>query len=284
MTNFNLKVKVRKAKNQQQTLDYFHNKKLEEFGQEKKNLEKYKKLINTYTKELNLLNKINTKKLTDEQFEQKFELIDKINNLKKIIKNIQSENTEYDYFLNVGDLLYEYYDKDDNNKDKTSQNSIIDFFNKNSNSNNNNSSFTSLKAELLDNYLSTLDNKYKKLKFDEKNEFCSNCNEQLKLNYMEGINICECCGEQFFILIDSDKPNYKEPTNESTYFAYKRINHYNEFSVICFLQLKKLYKSLYINFILQFIKLYKIDLYNIKLYNEQQFIKLWRNLLYNKFN
>ena len=42
MTNFNLKVKVRKAKNQQHTLDYFHNKKLDEFDNEKKNIEKYK--------------------------------------------------------------------------------------------------------------------------------------------------------------------------------------------------------------------------------------------------
>ena len=57
MTNFNLKVKVRKAKNQQKTLDYFHNKKLDEFNNEKKNIEKYKKIINNYTKELNELNK-----------------------------------------------------------------------------------------------------------------------------------------------------------------------------------------------------------------------------------
>ena len=231
MTNFNLKVKVRKPKNQQKTLDYFHNKKLDEFDNEKKNIEKYKKLITNYTKELNLLNKISNKKLTDEQFEKKFDLIDKINNLKKQIKNIQTSNSEYDYFLNVGELLYEYYDKDDN-KDKSSKNSIIDFFNKNPNSSSSSSSssssFSSIKAELLDNYLSTLDNKYKKGKIDEHTEICTVCNTQLKLNYMEGINVCENCGEQFFILIDSDKPNYKEPTNESTYFAYKRINHYNE--------------------------------------------------------
>ena len=45
---------------------------------------------------------------------------------------------------------------------------------------------------------------------------------------MEGIRICTCCGEQNNILIDSEKPNYKEPTYESNYFAYKRINHFNE--------------------------------------------------------
>ena len=36
------------------------------------------------------------------------------------------------------------------------------------------------------------------------------------------------CGEQNFILIDSDKPSYKDPPREVSYFAYKRINHFNE--------------------------------------------------------
>jgi hypothetical protein len=29
-------------------------------------------------------------------------------------------------------------------------------------------------------------------------------------------------------LIDSDKPSYKDPPREVTYYAYKRINHFNE--------------------------------------------------------
>ena len=30
------------------------------------------------------------------------------------------------------------------------------------------------------------------------------------------------------ILIDSDKPSYKEPPKEVQYYSYKRINHFNE--------------------------------------------------------
>ena len=30
------------------------------------------------------------------------------------------------------------------------------------------------------------------------------------------------------IIIDSDKPSYKDPPREISYFAYKRINHFNE--------------------------------------------------------
>ena len=29
-------------------------------------------------------------------------------------------------------------------------------------------------------------------------------------------------------MIDSDKPSYKDPPKEISYFAYKRINHFNE--------------------------------------------------------
>ena len=67
----------------------------------------------------------------------------------------------------------------------------------------------------------------KKNKIVEEN-ICSKCNNKININYMEGISICIHCGEQYNILIDSDKPNYKEPTYESNYFAYKRINHFNE--------------------------------------------------------
>ncbi len=45
MSNFNVRVKVRKTKKQQQTLDFFHNEKMLEFEKEKKNLNKYKKKL-----------------------------------------------------------------------------------------------------------------------------------------------------------------------------------------------------------------------------------------------
>ena len=45
----------------------------------------------------------------------------------------------------------------------------------------------------------------------------------------DGIQICENCGNQQNILIESDKPSFKDPPLEVCYFSYKRINHYNEF-------------------------------------------------------
>jgi hypothetical protein len=39
---------------------------------------------------------------------------------------------------------------------------------------------------------------------------------------------CSKCGHQEFILVDSDKPSYKDPPREVCYYAYKKINHFNE--------------------------------------------------------
>ena len=40
--------------------------------------------------------------------------------------------------------------------------------------------------------------------------------------------ICKKCGYTESIIINSDKSSYKDPPREANYFAYKRINHFNE--------------------------------------------------------
>ena len=54
------------------------------------------------------------------------------------------------------------------------------------------------------------------------------CNKEKKIIASEGIIVCTSCGIQNTIIIDSDKPSYKDPPREICYFAYKRINHFNE--------------------------------------------------------
>ena len=58
-------------------------------------------------------------------------------------------------------------------------------------------------------------------------ELCQNCNNEKILFISEGKLICTICGDESIILIDSDKPSYKDPPREVCYFAYKRINHFN---------------------------------------------------------
>jgi hypothetical protein len=39
---------------------------------------------------------------------------------------------------------------------------------------------------------------------------------------------CKDCYTIDNLIVDNDKPSYKDPPNEITYFSYKRINHLNE--------------------------------------------------------
>ena len=177
------------------------------------------------------------KNLTDDEIDYKLQLKDEIETIKVNINNIENNKEEYDYLLKVGDILFEYYednidDIDVNNTENENSNiNLLEFFNKKKKNsinkpNNNN---TSKKGQLLDEYLNLVDGTYDldNIKIIADN-ICEKCNTELIINYMEGIRICTCCGEQNNILIDSEKPNYKEPTYESNYFAYKRINHFNE--------------------------------------------------------
>lgn len=57
---------------------------------------------------------------------------------------------------------------------------------------------------------------------------CAECEKEMVFSANEAIFTCTECGFQQFILVDSDKPSYKDPPREVSYYAYKRINHFNE--------------------------------------------------------
>lgn len=247
-TSFNYKKKNRKISKNTNTLDYLHNKKIELINNKKKNLKTYKKELEDVQKKYN--NICSKKNLTETELDEKFNLYDQINNLKKSIQFIEDNKEEDEYLLNVGNILFEYYNNDSDltnntnelnnitstknttselqidstNSSKNSSNSLLNYFDKKCVVNN-----VSTKGQLLDDYLNIIDNTHesKKNKIIDEN-ICTKCNNKININYIEGISICIHCGEQYNILIDSDKPNYKEPTYESNYFAYKRINHFNE--------------------------------------------------------
>ena len=220
-SSFNYKKKIRKSNVINNTLDYIHTKKIEDINKEKNKLNEYKKTLTDYNKQY--INLIKKKHLSDVELDKKLFLYDNIEELKQNIKNIENNKEEKEYLLKVGDILFEYYD-DNTINDVNPNKNLLDFFNKNTSNNN-----ISRKGKLLDEYLNIIDNtyEYKNIK-TIKDNICEKCSGNITLNYIEGISICLDCGEQYSILIDSDKPNYKEPTYESNYFAYKRINHFNE--------------------------------------------------------
>lgn len=55
---------------------------------------------------------------------------------------------------------------------------------------------------------------------------CPVCDTEMLFN--ETFLDCSECGYREYILIDSEKPSYKDPPREMSYYAYKKINHLNE--------------------------------------------------------
>jgi hypothetical protein len=56
----------------------------------------------------------------------------------------------------------------------------------------------------------------------------SSCNGVFVLSNIDSTLQCTTCGYTENVIIDCEKGSYNEPPKESNYFAYKRINHFNE--------------------------------------------------------
>ena len=184
------------------------------------------------------------KYLSDKEISLKLELIENIKNLKKEIESIKNNEMKNSYILQTSHLLYEYFDenrvfKESDSLTNTSskKKTVLDFFGPGKktkpkkNVNKNDISSYSSKNVNVDQYLQITDDSYIKninnIPNDELDN-CLQCNVPRILDSSHGCMICPKCGCEEKILVDYDTPSYKEPPRELTYFAYKKINHANE--------------------------------------------------------
>ena len=85
------------------------------------------------------------------------------------------------------------------------------------------------KKELLDEYLRSVDKNYApKMKIDTSFYKCPCCDIEMILYSSDGVQICEKCGLEQNVIIESEKPSFKDPPIEAVFFSYKPINHFNE--------------------------------------------------------
>lgn len=257
----NIKVKNRKKSpcDNRITLDAQHNEKMKYFKELQKSLPNKKKILKQYEKEYQELINIKLENLNNSQIEKYMYYKQQIPNSKKEIEDIVNKKLENEYLLNTGELLFEYYNHIENadtitkkknikkNKINKDDKSVLDFFQmKNNSKNSDNNDFKIKETEqiqtdnkysylskgkMLDKYLDITDNRYISddncLEYN--NELCQNCLlDNMIILHCKGVIVCENCGYQSYILIDSEKPSYKDPPKEISYFAYKRINHFNE--------------------------------------------------------
>lgn len=87
------------------------------------------------------------------------------------------------------------------------------------------------RASLLEKYLMHTDRDFIKMEPAEDPEstpcsYCGSTNRTVMIH--DGYTFCNGCFTVEYVLVDHEKPSYKEPPKEITYFSYKRINHFNE--------------------------------------------------------
>lgn len=184
------------------------------------------------------------------------------NQLTRLSEELEVKNKGdriYDYLLSTGDLLFDYYDI----QDKISQGAIGAITQKSKRKPGDVlSALESAKATeaceeehieepieekkekgkgkskskslsrdvLLEQYLLKINPEYVKKtnEIDDMNGECMECGADMMFSQTDAMLYCPDCGATEFILIDSDRPSYKDPPRESSYYAYKRINHFNE--------------------------------------------------------
>lgn len=232
------------------TLDTKHKQIMRDFRNTKKSLITYKKEYDECKEKLLKLESIPNSELQASDFENRFQLNNKINELKVKIKRIEQNKDEDEYFINVSDLLYQYYDKSNETSNKNTSNMqmmnkkkkvrlITDYFDDednlvdniketNKSVNNNNMG----RGEISDKYLKCVDPSYindHMITLNHNIDICKNCFVERTIIRNEGILLCDKCHQAERIMITSDRPNPKEKSNtDNCFFTYKRINHFLE--------------------------------------------------------
>lgn len=183
------------------------------------------------------------------------------------LRQIDNDFNEQMYYTNTASILFEYYDLVEKGHshsmvDKAVEstpapptlktkptNSILDYFKTGSATNSPKKSDDSprpvltpshfqeqlssnkSRGALLTKYMKYTDPEYSKVVDHSNNseELCPHCgSNKLMIMTNDGYQWCTNCDSIEYIIIDHEKPSYRDPPKEISFFAYKRSNHLNE--------------------------------------------------------
>ena len=189
-------------------------------------------------------------KATDDAI-RKIKLESQMRDLEKEIHEWKQEKPLYDYIFETGNLLFKYYDIQEKIQANTQERqhvkiqpgSVLAALSRDEATPFTQTEQTGAqplekkgkvvgREKLLEEYLRKVDPETARVTdgnmIDDPYGTCESCGKEMVFSANEALFTCEHCGAVEFVLIDSDKPSYKDPPREVTYYAYKRINHFNE--------------------------------------------------------
>ena len=247
------------------TLESFHTQQLTKLREEKKNLPALREELKDKKAKLAAVEKqflepsVTTNANDVLVLASRQKLDDEIALLEKTIEELENGHAEADYFLRVGDILFSYSDAQERIATGEKQtepmakfgkmpiNSVYAYFNTETDTNSlkTNDMIPEIKKasaitntigfkrdKALENYLSALNpdsilhENTIASSMTENFGNCAICESEMFFN--ETFLDCPQCGYRDYILVDSEKPSYKDPPREMSYYAYKKINHLNE--------------------------------------------------------
>lgn len=228
------------------TLDIQHGQNIARFSTIKSEIQYLSQELEKIETKIKMTSNVN--ELNESLFNNYIDTVDRKIEIETRLKKLKSECDETQYYINTADILYKYYNLVEKGKDTSlidmelsnpskCNNTILKYFVQ-PQSHSSNQSIDDVSEEneqsrgtLLEKYLMYTDDNFickKTTDLQECCEFCSSSNITVMTH--DGYAFCNNCHTMEYLIIDHDKPSYKDPPKEISYFAYKRINHFQEFS------------------------------------------------------
>ena len=233
------------------TLEAYHQKKMKDFTETNQSLADLEADLEDVEVKLSAL----TSAVYSDEWRQLQEIAEE---LRQRIQAIQKDDHRLNYFLDVGDMLFQYFDAQESLGEDRSMiaatpmrmptNSVLSYFTeevasvapspssaeKRKMASDIDSTEGLNRDKMLERYLAVVEPSAIKGGIMPGSGIepgwgcCPTCDIEMTFHQNEALLGCPRCGHEEFILIDSEKPSYKDPPREITYFAYKKINHFNE--------------------------------------------------------
>jgi hypothetical protein len=235
------------------TLEAHHQKKMQEFTDERQQMDALHDRLESVHEQMADV---------EEDSDDWRQLRDEADRIQSQILALETDEKRLNYFLDVGDMLFQYFDAQESVASGLSitkvtapvhmpSNSILSYFmtpaaeepqkpetkkvpSPRSKASDIDSSEGMNRDKMLERYLATVEPTAIEGGIMPGSGIepgwgsCPVCSVEMTFYQNEALLGCPKCGHEEFILIDSEKPSYKDPPREISYFAYKKINHFNE--------------------------------------------------------